>query len=55
MPVGLFGFANQIYGPHLVFGILAIGAGLFTETTPHTQTHGDRRDARRDQDIRHAH
>ena len=26
----LFGFADQLYGPHLILGILAFGAGLFT-------------------------
>ena len=30
----LFGFADEIWWPHLVFGLLEIGAGLMTETTP---------------------
>ena len=37
----LFGFADQLYWPHLVLGILEVGAGLFTVTasqhTPHRQ------------------
>jgi hypothetical protein len=30
----LFGFADQVFWPHLIFGILEIGAGLMTRTTP---------------------
>lgn len=30
----LFGFADLVYLPHLILGILEIGAALFTETTP---------------------
>ncbi len=30
----LFGFAGTVYGPHLAFGIFAIGASLVTKTTP---------------------
>ena len=34
----LFGFASRISTPHIVFGILEIGAGLMTKTTPGTRT-----------------
>ncbi|WP_299285907.1 SPW repeat protein [uncultured Mucilaginibacter sp.] len=34
----LFGFAGRISTPHIVFGILEIGAGLMTKTTPGTRT-----------------
>ena len=30
----LFGFADQIYLPHVIFGALEIGAGLLTKRTP---------------------
>lgn len=30
----LFGFAEHVWVPHVVFGILEIGAALSTETTP---------------------
>lgn len=30
----LFGFAEQVWLPHLVLGILEIGAGLMTQTVP---------------------
>jgi hypothetical protein len=30
----LFGFADEVWIPHVVFGILEIGAGLFTQMTP---------------------
>lgn len=30
----LFGFASQGWVPHLVLGLVAVGAGLFTETVP---------------------
>lgn len=33
----LFGFADLIIWPHLVMGILEIGAGLMTQKTPHYQ------------------
>jgi hypothetical protein len=36
----LFGFANEVFWPHLIFGVLEIGAGLFTQTTPGTTHHG---------------
>lgn len=44
----LFRFADQVYLPHLIVGLLSIGSGLFTETTPHDQ-------GLRNQDMRHAH
>ena len=31
----IFGFNEYVYLPHLIFGILEIGAGSMTETTPH--------------------
>jgi len=30
----LFGFHDTVYAPHLIFGILEIGAGLMTRTVP---------------------
>lgn len=39
----IFGFSEYVYLPHLIFGLLEIGAGLLTEKTPktayHPQTH----------------
>jgi hypothetical protein len=32
----LFGFADLVYLPHLIFGLLEIGAAVMTETTPGT-------------------
>jgi hypothetical protein len=30
----LFGFAADVYLPHVLFGTLALGAGLFTKRVP---------------------
>ncbi len=40
----IFGFADQVYLPHLIVGLMEIGAGMFTEREPyrgtaHTHTH----------------
>jgi hypothetical protein len=36
----IFGFADYIWEPHVVFGILEIGAALFTKTDPaHSANH----------------
>jgi hypothetical protein len=51
----LFGFADQVYLPHLIVGLLSIGTGLCTETTPHTQGYRDRSDMRQHDKMRHAH
>ena len=32
----LFGFADRVWVPHVVFGVLEIGAALMTRTTPAT-------------------
>ena len=32
----LFGFADRIFWPHLILGVLEIGTGLMTRTTPET-------------------
>ncbi|HEY0895631.1 MAG TPA: SPW repeat protein [Sphingobacteriaceae bacterium] len=46
----LFGFADQIYWPHLIVGIMEMGAGLFTERrSQHAHVHSV------DHNIRHAH
>lgn len=46
----LFGFADQIYWPHLIVGIMEMGAGLFTERrSQHAPVHSV------DRNIRHAH
>ena len=30
----IFGFADQVYLPHVILGIIEVGAGLFTKTEP---------------------
>ena len=46
----IFNFDEQVYLPHLIIGILEIGAGLFTErSSQHSHTHHI------DPNIRHAH
>lgn len=30
----IFGFADEIWWPHVLFGVIEIGAGLMTRTTP---------------------
>jgi hypothetical protein len=32
----LFGFADRVFWPHLILGLLEIGAGLMTRTVPST-------------------
>lgn len=39
----LFGFNDIVYLPHLIFGLFAVGAGMFTKTSPsftHSLIHG---------------
>lgn len=38
----LFGFAEYVWIPHVVFGIVEIGAALMTETTPARIPHSHR-------------
>lgn len=38
----VFGFADEVWAPHLVLGILEIGAGLMTRTVPDTATNARR-------------
>ncbi len=33
----LFGFSGFVYVPHLVLGVLEVGAALMTKTTPYLQ------------------
>lgn len=35
----LFGFADYVWGPHLILGLLEMGAALMTERTPGTDRH----------------
>ena len=46
----LFGFADRVYLPHLIVGLFSIGAGLFTESTPHSRGYASRHEK-----MRHAH
>lgn len=39
----LFGFADYVWGPHLILGILEMGAALMTHRTPSTDRHLHRR------------
>jgi hypothetical protein len=36
----IFGFADYVWQPHLILGILEIGASLFTKTVPGTEKRG---------------
>ena len=36
----IFNFQEEVYLPHLILGLIEIGAGLFTKTTP-AHMHGD--------------
>jgi len=38
----IFGFADYVWSPHLVLGIIEIGAALFTKTVPDTEKGGHR-------------
>jgi hypothetical protein len=37
----LFGFADYVWEPHLILGILEIGAAMFTKTIPSTERRTD--------------
>lgn len=37
----LFGFANEVYLPHLILGIIEMGTALVTKTTPSKQGEPD--------------
>jgi len=39
----IFGFADYVWQPHLILGILEIGAALFTKTVPGTERRGHHR------------
>ena len=36
----LFGFDEYVWAPHLILGLLEIGAALFTETVPYRHRRG---------------
>jgi hypothetical protein len=36
----LFGFSNEVWMPHVIFGLLEIGTALFTEAKPHLIENG---------------
>ena len=38
----LFGFSELVWAPHLIVGLLEIGAALFTHTAPSTHPHRGR-------------
>ncbi|MFC3199701.1 SPW repeat protein [Parapedobacter deserti] len=43
----LFGFADQVFWPHLIVGILEVGAGLFTvSASQHSRTNNHRSELR---------
>jgi hypothetical protein len=39
----LFGFADEVWVPHVILGILEVGAGLMTQTVPSDEAGGARR------------